>query len=277
MSIHIITESSSDITQELAQQLDITVLPIQLHIGNEDYIDGINLTKNRFYELLIEEDVLPKTSQITPYAYEQATNGNDEYLIITIANELSGCYRNACFISEGKKNIYVIDSRSASLGQFILVKRACTLRDEGKSFHEMIQILEEEKNHIHIIALMNTLEYLKKGGRISSVAYAAGALLGIKPVISIKEGKIVVLGKARGSKSGNNMLMEQVNQSGGINFDYPIALGYSGMSQAKLDKYIKDSSALYEGKIDHLPIIQIGPTIGTYAGEDAVLFAWFSK
>lgn len=277
MSIHIITESSSDITQELAQKLNITVLPIQLHIGNEDFMDGINLTKNRFYELLIEEDVLPKTSQITPYAYEQATNGDEEYIIITIANELSGCYRNACFIAEGKKNIHVIDSRTASLGQYILVKRACELRDAGKSFQEIITILEEEKNKIHIIALMNTLEYLKKGGRISSVAYAAGALLGIKPVISIEDGKIVVLGKARGSKSGNNMLMEQVHKSGGINFDYPIALGYSGISQSKLDKYIKDSSVLYEGKIDHLPIIQIGPTIGTYAGEDAVVFAWFSK
>ncbi len=143
MSIHIITESSSDITQELAQQLNITVLPIQLHIGNEDYLDGINLTKNRFYELLIEEDVLPKTSQITPYAYEQATNENDEYIIITIANELSGCYRNACFISEGKENIHVIDSRTACLGQFILVKRACELRDAGKTFQEMIEILEK--------------------------------------------------------------------------------------------------------------------------------------
>lgn len=277
MSIRIITESSSDITQELANSLDIQVLPIHLHIGEEDYIDGINLTKDRFYELMIEEDVLPKTSQITPYEYEQAINNEDDCLIITIASELSGCYRNACFASEGMKNVRVIDSRSACLGQYVLVMRAVQLRDQGKSLDEITSILEKEKNNIRIIALMNTLEYLKKGGRISSVAYAAGALLGIKPVISIENGQIVVLGKARGSKSGNNMLMTQVEKNGGINFDYPIALGYSGMSQTKLDKYIKDSSSLYEGKTDNLPIVQIGPTIGTYAGEDAVAFAWFAN
>ncbi len=277
MSIRIITESSSDITQELAKELDIKVLPIHLHIGEDDYIDGITLEKDRFYELLIEGDALPKTSQITPYEYEEATSGNDDYIIITIAEELSGCYRNACFATEGKKNVRVIDSRSACLGQYVLVMRAVQLRQQGKSLNEIADTLEKEKNDIHIIALMNTLEYLKKGGRISSVAYAAGSLLGIKPVISIEDGKIIILGKARGSKSGNNLLIKQVEESGGINFDYPIVLGYSGLSQAKLDKYIKDSSALYEDKTETLPIVQIGPTIGTYAGEDAVAFAWFAK
>lgn len=279
MSFHIITESSSDIDQNEAKQMNITVLPIHLHIGEEDYIDGITLSKNRFYELLIEEDYLPKTSQITPFEYEKAIEDANEEgcIIITIANELSGCYRNACFASENITNAYVIDSRSACLGQYILVKRAVQLRDEGKTIEETVQILEKEKENVRIIALMNTLEYLKKGGRISAVAYAAGALLGIKPVISIEEGKINVLGKARGSKSGNNMLINQVKKYGGINFSNPFALGYSGLSQEKLEKYIKDSSKLYEGKTDNLPVIQIGPTIGTYAGEDAVCFAWFAN
>lgn len=277
MSIRIITESSSDIEQSMAKELDITVLPIHLHIGNEDYIDGFTLSKSRFYELLIEEDALPKTSQITPYEYEQATDTDDECIIITIASELSGCYRNACFASEGKNNVHVIDSRSACLGQGLLVKRAVQLRDEGKTCQEIVDILEKEKSHVRIIALMNTLEYLKKGGRISAVAYAAGSLLGIKPVISIEDGQIITVGKARGSRSGNNMLVSQIDKYGGIDFSRPFALGYSGLSSAKLDKYIKDSSALYEGKTDNLPITQIGPTIGTYAGEDAIALAWFDN
>ena len=124
---------------------------------------------------------------------------------------------------------------------------------------------------------MNTLEYLKKGGRISAVAYAAGSLFGIKPVISIENGQIITVGKARGSRSGNNMLVSQIDKYGGIDFSRPFALGYSGLSSAKLDKYIKDSSALYEGKTDNLPITQIGPTIGTYAGEDAIALAWFDN
>lgn len=281
MSFKIITESSSDISQEMAKDLNIDVLPIHLHIGEKDYIDGITLTKNRFYELLIEEDALPKTSQITPFDYETAIRNKTEQdegcIIITIASELSGCYRNACFASEEKDNVYVIDSRSACLGQYVLVMRAVQLRKQGKSLKETVDILEDDKKHIRIIALMNTLEYLKKGGRISAMAYAAGSLLGIKPVICIEEGKIEVLGKARGSKSGNNMLINQVQKYGGINFAKPIALGYSGFSQEKLDKYIHDSAKLYEGKTNRLPIIQIGPTIGTYAGEDAVCFAWFAN
>lgn len=281
MSFKIITESSSDISQEVAKDLHIDVLPIQLHIGEKDYIDGITLTKNRFYELLIEEDILPKTSQITPFAYEQAIHNKKEQeegcIIITIASELSGCYRNACFAAEENDNVYVIDSRSACLGQYVLVMRAVQLRSQGKTLKETVDILEEDKKHVRIIALMNTLEYLKKGGRISAMAYAAGALFGIKPVICIEEGNIEVLGKARGSKSGNNMLISQVQKYGGINFEKPFALGYSGLSQEKLDKYIQDSAALYEGKTETLPIVQIGPTIGTYAGEDAVCFAWFAN
>ena len=279
MSFEIITESSSDIDQKMAAEWNIHVLPIHLHIGENDYVDGITLTKNRFYELLIEEETLPKTSQITPFEYEQAIQKSQEdgCLIITIASELSGCYRNACFASEGENNVYVIDSRSACLGQYVLVKRAVQLRNYGKSLKETVEILEKEKEHVRIIALMNTLEYLKKGGRISAMAYAAGSLFGIKPVICIEEGQINVLGKARGSKSGNNMLMNQVKKYGGIDFTKPFALGYSGLGKEKLEKYIKDSSILYEGKTDTLPIIQVGPTIGTYTGEDAICFAWFAN
>ena len=224
MNIRIITESSSDIEQSMAKELDITVLPIHLHIGNEDYIDGFTLSKSRFYELLIEGDALPKTSQITPYEYEQATDTDDECIIITIASELSGCYRNACFASEGKNNVHVIDSRSACLGQGLLVKRAVQLRDEGKTCQEIVDTLEKEKSHVRIIALMNTLEYLKKGGRISAVAYAAGSLLGIKPVISIEDGQIITVGKARGSRSGNNMLVSQIDKYGGIDFSRPFVI-----------------------------------------------------
>lgn len=282
MSICIITESSSDMDQKRAQKIGVNVLPIQLHIGDEDYSDGVNLTKDRFYELLIEGDALPKTSQITPFEYEkaiqQAREKGDDVLVITIATELSGCYRNALFASEEyKEHVRVIDSRSACLGQYVLVERASQLAKSGKSLHEIADILEEEKKNVRIIALVNTLEYLKKGGRISAVAYAAGSLFGIKPVIAVEEGKIEVLGKARGSKSGNNMLMQQVEKYGGIDFEKPFALGYSGLTSEKLDKYIKDSAKLYEGKTDNLPIIQIGPTIGTYVGEGAVGFAWFSN
>ena len=142
---------------------------------------------------------------------------------------------------------------------------------------QMLLTWEDFDDESRLHNLSNTLEYLKKGGRISAVAYAAGSLLGIKPVISIEDGQIITVGKARGSRSGNNMLVSQIDKYGGIDFSRPFALGYSGLSSAKLDKYIKDSSALYEGKTENLPITQIGPTIGTYAGEDAIALAWFDN
>ena len=124
---------------------------------------------------------------------------------------------------------------------------------------------------------MDTLEYLKRGGRVSSAAAFAGGLLGIKPVIAIEGGTIAILGKARGSKNGSNMLMQLVEKSGGIDFTQPFALAYSGLDDSMLRKYIADSAALYEGKTDALPVHTIGSTIGTHAGPGAIAVAFFSN
>lgn len=282
MAIEIITDSGCDLTPEEAAQLNIRLLPFVVRISNKDYLDRVNLSADNFYEKLIEESGLPKTSQITPYAFEEAISSaqsrGNEALIITISAKLSGTHRNAELAAqECEANVEVVDSMSATIGEQILVKRACQLRDEGKSLKEMKSILDEEKKYIHIIALVDTLEYLRKGGRISKAEAIAGGMLGIHPVLKAIDGKIEVIGKARGSRSGNNLLIQEVLNSGGICFDKPYALAYSGLSDRKLQKYIQDSAPLYEGKTDVLPISQCGSTIGTYAGPDAVLCAWFAK
>ena len=158
-----------------------------------------------------------------------------------------------------------------------LVELAIKLLDEGKSAKEIAEILEEEKKKIIIVALVDTLEYLKKGGRVSKTVAFAGGLLNIKPVLSVTQGEINMLGKARGSKMGNNLLVEEIGKAGGIDFSKPVLLGYSGISDALLLKYIEDSRHIWEGNLDEIRYTSVGSVIGTHAGPGAVVVAFFKK
>ena len=128
-----------------------------------------------------------------------------------------------------------------------------------------------------IVALVDTLEYLKKGGRISKTVAFAGTVLNIKPVLSVVDGEINMLGKARGSKMGNNLLVQEIDKAGGIDFRKPVLLGYSGISDALLQKYIEDSRYIWEGNLKEVRYTTVGSVIGTHAGPGAVVVAFFKK
>ena len=282
MSVRIITDSASDISQAEANQLGIDVLPLKTIFGQEEFLDGVTLDHVTFYNKLIESDVLPTTSQLSPFDYEQkfreAVEQGDDVVCIALSSKLSGCYQSARIAAEefpGK--IVVVDSKSVAIGERILVQVALKARDEGKSAPEIGALLEAHIQKLRLIALVDTLEYLKRGGRVSSAAAFAGTLLGIKPVIAVEDGAVSILGKARGSKNGSNMLMTLVEKNGGINFDLPFALAYSGLDDSMLQKYISDSASLYEEKADHLPVCTIGSTIGTHVGPGAIAVAFFSN
>jgi len=280
MGVRIICDSASDITKEMAQKWDVTVLPLKVLFGQEEYLDGVTMGHKEFFEKLIETDELPTTSQIAPYDYEKvfqdAVEAGDKVVCITLSAKLSGCNQSAHIAAEDYKNqVFIVDSENVCIGEQILVELAVQLRDEGKTAEEIAEVLNKQKKNIRLIALLDTLEYLKKGGRISSAVAFAGTLLSIKPVIAIENGEVAMIGKARGSKNGNNMLMNLVEKEGGINFNKPCALAYSGLSDALLQKYMKDSEKLYEGKTEHLPVCTIGSTIGTHAGPGAIAAAFF--
>ncbi len=280
MAIRIITDSASDITQVEAAAWGVQVLPLRTIFGQEEFLDGITIDHETFFQKLIESDVLPTTSQLSPFQYEepfrQAAEAGDEVVCITLSYKLSGCYQSASIAAEDLP-VVLVDSCNVTVGERLLVERAVQLRDQGLSAQEIGQQLETEKSQIRLIALLDTLEYLKKGGRISSAAALAGSLLSIKPVIAVEDGEIAILGKARGSKNGNNMLMTLVEKNGGINFEMPYCLAYSGLSDALLRKYIADSQSLYSGRAEHLPVSTIGSTIGTHAGPGAIAVAFFSN
>lgn len=281
MSVRIICDSASDITQELAKELGITVLPLKIIWGEEEYLDGVTMKTKEFFEKLVETDELPKTSQLSPYDYEkvfkEVAEAGDTAVCLTVSSKLSGTYQSANIAREDyEDSIIVVDTLNAALGEQIIVKRAVELRDSGKTAQEIADIINEEKKNVKVVALIDTLEYLKKGGRISQAVAIAGAVLNIKPVIAIEDGEIVVLGKARGSKNGNNKLMELVEKAG-IDFTRPFVLTYAGLSDALLQKYIEDSSFLYEGKIDKLPITAMGSVVGTHVGPGAIGVAFFAE
>ena len=280
--IEIITDSTSDITLQEAKKYGITVVPLTVHFGDEEFLDGVTITPHEFYEKLIECEQLPKTSQATPFAYaeayQNAVQEGKEIIVITISSKLSGCYQSAVnAASEFDSRISIIDSENAAIGEKALVLKAIELRDKGCSLEEMTTKLEEAKKHLHLLALLNTLEYLKKGGRISAAAALAGSIIGIKPVITIKDGAIEVVGKARGSKTGNNMLSKFINESGQINFNEPLCLGYTGNDPHPLDKYIEDSKELYKDYNKDFDITVIGGAIGTHAGPGCIAIAYFDK
>ena len=281
MSVRIITDSACDIPPEEAKALGIEVLPITVMFGGEEYLDGVTLSNRAFFEKLVESDALPHTCQITPFQYGEAfraaAEAGEEAVCITLSSRLSGCWNSACLAAEDYAGrVTVVDSENVSIGQRILVLLAARLREQGLTGTEIAARLEAQKKRVRVLALLDTLEYLKKGGRISSAVAFAGGVLSIKPVVAVQKGEVALIGKARGSKNGNNLLMQFVQQSGGIDFSMPYALGYSGLSDALLQKYIRDSEALYKGHVQELPVCCIGSTIGTYAGPGAVGVAFFS-
>lgn len=279
MKTRIIIDSTMDLSPELKSK--VSIVPLTVHFGDEEYIDGVTIDHKAFYEKLVETDVHPSTSQATPVAFikefEKAKAAGEGAVVITLSSKLSGTYQSAQIAAEDYENVFLVDSGSVTIGGGILVEYALRLLNEGLEAKEIAEKLEEAKKRIIIIALVDTLEYLKKGGRISKTVAFAGAVLNIKPVLAVEDGEINILGKARGSKMGNNLLVQEIEKSGGVNFGMPVLLGYSGLSDALLLKYIEDSKSLWEGGLDEIHYTSIGSVIGTHAGPGAIAAAFFKK
>ncbi len=276
-NIRIITDSGSDIS--INNDMGITVLPMKIRFGDTEYQDGIDLSTREFYEKLIENDELPATSLVSPAAFEDeyvaAAQNGETVLVITISSKLSGTYQSASLTASDYDNVFVIDSKNVAVGENILVLYALELINKGMSVEAIVKELEQVREKIHLIALLDTLEYLKKGGRISSTVAFVGGALSIKPVIAIKDGEVAMIGKARGSKKGNNYLIEEIKNTSGVDFSKPIGLGFTGLGDELLQKYITDSNDLWKGHENSLRISHIGATIGTHVGPGAIAVAFF--
>lgn len=277
MSVKIVVDSTVDLPAEIKSQ--VKVVSLSIFFGDQEYKDGVNITADRFYEMLVQSETLPTTSQPTPAAFEdvyrELVEAGHEVVVITIASKLSGTYQSATIAAEefpGK--VFVVDSRNAAIASGVLTEYALQLAEQGMNGEQILNELMEKRKHIRLYAIVDTLEYLKKGGRLNSTVAFVGGMLNLKPVISVEDGEIKTLGKARGTKAAFSMLTKECENYGGIDHTMPVLLGYTGNSDEQLCKYM-ETNAEVEPYQNRASII--GATIGVHAGPGAVALAFFSK
>lgn len=249
MAIRIIVDSSADIEEDYARDHGIQIIPMTITFGNEEFAEGVDITRTEFFQRLVETDELPRTSQIPPMVFQdifqEIVTAGDTAVVITLSSHISGTYQSACIAAAPfKESVFVVDSENATIGERLLAERAWALREEGLSAADIAYCLDQEKKDIRLVASLDTLEYLHRGGRISGAAAAIGGLLSIKPVVGVVDGDVVVLGKARGSKASRNMVFEEIEKAGGVDLTRPIWVAYSGLSDKTARKYIADSLAI---------------------------------
>lgn len=196
--VRIVIDSASDIELEKAKELNLDFMPLKTIFGEDEYLDGVTITHEQFFEKLIECGTMPTTSQISPYdfekKFEEIKAAGDTAVVITLSSLLSGTYQSATIAASDYEDcVTVVDSLNVCIGEQNLVMLAVRLRDQGLSASEIAAELEEAKHHIKVLAVFDTLEYLKRGGRISKTAAWAGNMLSIKPVISIEKGEVAIL------------------------------------------------------------------------------------
>lgn len=279
--IKILVDSASDIFAEEAEELGVSLIPMQIRFGTDEYYDGVNLSHTEFFAKLMQSAELPQTSQINEYRFnekfEELTTDGDDVVAIVLSSKLSGTYE--CAVRAAEKfggKVHVVDSMNASAGEKILCLYALRLAKDGATAEQIVEELDRKKSKVRFLALLGTLEYLKKGGRISSATAAIGKMFSVKPVISIADGAVKMEGKAIGSKKGSNLLTKFVDMYG-IDFDMPYVLVYSGLSDELLDLYVRDSEKLWKNHANDLPRHLIGSTIGTHIGPDGIGVAFFAK
>ena len=275
--VRIVVDSTADLLPELRRQVD--VVPLTVHFSNQEYADGVTIQAEEFYRKLASCKELPTTSQGTPFdfdkVFEPIIAEGDTVVAIVVSSRLSGTYQSARIAAEdypGK--VFVVDTLQVAISSSVLVAYALELVQKGMGAAEIAEELTAVREKVHLMAVVDTLEYLQKGGRVSKTVAIAGGLLNVKPIIGLTEGEIKMLGKARGNKQANALMNKEISRLG-IDFSKPILLGYTGTDDALLRKYMEESSDLWEGRV--LPATIVSAVIGTHAGPGAVAVAFFSK
>lgn len=279
--IRILTDSASDILPAEAEQLGVTVIPLNVTLEDGTVLrDGVDMTPSAYYEILAGCRKLPTTSQPSPELFEnfflEAAAAGDEVIGIFLSHALSGTYQCAKLAADmaNVDNVLFVDSGHVCLSEALLVRLAVQLRDSGKTAGQIAAILEHANEHLHLVAAIDDLKYLRKGGRLPAAVAVAGGMLGIKPLITIQDGKVAMAGKARGLPGAYVALFKKVEEMGGISSAFPALAGYtvSPREVTPIQTYLRDNL-----QQEDLLVRQIGCVIGTHAGPGAFGIAFFDK
>lgn len=277
--IRILTDSTVDLLPEDVSALGVRVVPLAVRFGDEHYEDGVDLGHEQFYEMLEQSHKLPTTSQPSPERFitefERARDDGDDLICILLSSTLSGTFQSAQIAAEevGYDRIFLVDSHTVSLAAQLLVRRAAARVAEGWSAEDIVDDLVSAREHLHIFAIVDTLKYLHKGGRLPTAAAIAGGLLGIKPVIGVQNGKVGLADKARGLPGAYVAIFKQIQKAGGVDETWPVMVGYTGKRHGvePFMRYATQNLGLNE------PLVRpIGAVVGTHAGPGAAGIAFFS-
>lgn len=278
MSVRILVDSTANMPPELEKQ--VRMVPLTVHFGDTEYLDGVTITPQAFYKKLAAGGELPRTSQASPYrfseAFEEAVEAGDTVVAVILSSALSGTYQSAVIAAaEYPGKVFVVDSRNVAIGTGVQVAYAFRLLAQGLEAEAIAAALTEARERVQLMAVVDTLEYLHKGGRVSRAVAIAGGMLAIKPIIGVtREGKIEMVAKARGNRQANAKMNSRAEELE-IDFSMPVMIGYTGTGKDLMEKYIAESGA-FLGEHPYSTSI-VSAVVGTHAGPNAVALAFFGK
>lgn len=277
MTIRIIIDSASDFTKQEAENEGFLFVPMGITFGDRTYLDGINLTKDAFYEKLVEQGGLPISSQPSPQylieAFQTVVDAGDYGILLTMGSSLSGTYQTAKIIAEEfAGRIAVIDSETISAAELLLAYKAKEIARVAKTLDEAVEAINALKKNLFYFGYLDQLEYLKRGGRISPTMNFMANLFSVKPIIYVYRNTFELFKRARGKQKGWMELAKIVREKAGIQRD-SLLYGYTGLS----DRYPQEFMRQYPDlAVPEERIRRIGSTIGTHAGPGGLAVAFFA-
>lgn len=277
MGIRIIIDSASDYVKEHAEAMGLKYIPLQVAFGDVSYRDGIDITKDEFYEKLASSTVTPMTSQPATQdiaeVYRSVVDAGDVGIVITLASSISGTYHHCAMMAkEYEGQIFVINSGTASLGVQLIAEEALSQVAAGASVEEVIGSIEANVKRAYTFATLDTLEYLKRGGRISPTMKLVAGLLSVKPIIVLHEDQFELAAKGRGRKNAFKVFHDLPSMTGHVE-PHLMRLGYSGTSREPVESFLAqypEMASVAE------PLGQLGSVIGTHVGPGSLVMAFLA-
>lgn len=277
--IRILVDSSADYTAQELEKLNMELVPITITLGDKSYRDGIDITKDELYQMLLDTEEFPMTSQPSPQdfldVFEDVKEKGDSLVYLSLSSSLSGTFQSAVLAKSMVEydEIHLVDTLSATRAIRIMAEYACKLREEGKDAATIASTLDEFKHRVVIFAALDTLEYLYRGGRLNKATAAVGELANLKPIITVnEEGKIGIPGKALGRNKALASLTKMITEKG-IDTSFPAYSLYS---------YGEENTEKLEQKLEAAGVsvtkrLQVGATIGSHVGPGAYGLIFVTK
>jgi DegV family protein with EDD domain len=272
--VRIVTDSTADLTPEQQRAAGITVVPLNVHFGDEVFRDHVDLSTDEFFRRLKASPQLPRTSQPSVGAFEEAyrrlRQGGDEIVSVHLSSKVSGTYNSALMAAQsvGEGKIDVVDSLSTSMALGFMALEGAKLASAGRDRQAVAQCLQSLVPRARVICVVDTLTYLERGGRIGKARALLGSLLNVKPILQLKDGEVVPLGRARGRPQALSRLVELLERDGKVS---QLAIMH-GAAQADAEQLRARVAPRYPG-VD-IQLTEIGAVLGTHTGPGVIGFTY---